>query len=202
MTIWLPILLLFLPLVPLLVLTVVYLRKRKAIPSLIIGGGSQAGKVILGIKATPASMPIYRLRASFMAPEQTEKEGFFTLTFDPPRGGSFAVEVSLPPDWAGLNPKDRSPRKAIISVDFRTVDQQVISRSFSLPHWNSRIGRPLLLPEGWEKWNQEPDLPAVSSLAYPELVKRKIYLAELAKAAEIKAAARETRKTPPPVGAT
>lgn len=167
-------------------------RKASANPRVGITKGDKEGSLGLWVNWKPGvfALEFYRIKVSYYAPESEIREGSFSVTFDSPRKAPFLQYVELPAVLKDLLTAGQTGRKAIITVEAKTVDNfVVIKESYLAQVKKIFLGqRTDKVPELEKFESVAMDAPPVASLDYAELVERKKKLKALTDAAKAKAA--------------
>ncbi len=159
------------------------------------GGNGTIGAYVTWDPAT-FDVKIYRFRFWVVSPEWSEKEMTFTFSYENPQQASFGQVFQLPPNFLKLLADPKA--KAIIAVEARSSEEFALSKDFTVKSFRR-------LYEGAKQEMGKgpatlaaigPDLPAVMSLDYAELVERRKKLKSLEAAANAKAAKKAAPAAP------
>lgn len=170
-------------------------KKAKGRPRLGIGIGSRAGTFTYWVKWEPETfaVQIYRLRVSLYNPNGDPQESVFTISHDSPIKAPFQQEVEFPPAFQSVLTKQSPDREALITFDFRTLEEHTLAANLKLSKVRKISNGEGPRPPGLNALAPaKADHPTVMTLDYSELVQRRKKLKDLEAAAKAKAA-----KAPP-----
>ncbi len=166
-------------------------RTNKAKPRIGVASGDKEGSLAFWVQwdSKAFALQFYRVKVSHYSPESKVKEGVFSVTWDPPQKESFLQMVELPAEFKDLLTEGQVGRKSIVTVEFRTIDNFAVPKSFYLAKLKEiYLQRKVAGPSVTKLAAAPVDVPSVSTLDYLELVDRRKKLKTLESEAKAKAA--------------
>jgi hypothetical protein len=183
------------------IIGVIEAKRAKASPRMGVTAGENPGTLAFWIWWNPAvfAVQVYRLRLVYYCPDSAVKDGQFTVSWDPPHKVPLYAEVQLPDAFRKIVEDSKVPDKAVVSVEFRTVEELTILRSYRLGQLRKWYhGKNERVPAIESRLNGlQADHATVMTLDYPDLVARKKKLKDLEAQAKAKAAAKAAAPAKP-----
>lgn len=182
-------------------------KRAKASPRLGISPGDVRGSLNVWVTWDPSqfNVQIYRLMFKFASPLSEQKEGVFSVTFDPLQTQPFIQVVKIPERFNQLilNAKE----KFLLTVEAKSIEELTLAKTITSHRLKGIYQGTGKLPEISNKLPlTEEDKPAVLSLDYSELQVRRKKLKDLEAQAQAKAkakpAAPAAKTTSAPAGAS
>jgi hypothetical protein len=158
-----------------------------------ISPGDRAGTLGFWASWNPeVETQFYRIRVTHWSPETKNKEGVFSVTFDPPPKGPFVQIVELPERFREVLEKESGLRRALFTMELKDTKNATTLKNFTLPKVQKVYkGKALSMPPLPNKLKPVvEDVPTVSTLDWSELVDRKKRMKKLEDEAKAKAAAK------------
>ncbi len=192
------------------VIAFIEVKRAKASPRMGLVSGGKPGTLGFWVSWDPAAftVQVYRIRFNLYHPHGYPQESMFSVSYDPVQKTPFLQTIELPTEWLALLEGKNEGHDAIITCDFRTIEELTLSADYKVGTVK-RIyhGKSQKVPSNVTKLTDaRPDVATVMTLDFSEWTARKKRLRDLEAAAKAKAAQKAATAAaapaPKPVAAT
>jgi hypothetical protein len=148
------------------------------------------------------ALSVYRIKVTYVSPDQPLKEGNFSVTYESPQKAPFVAAIEAPESF--IRYLDQMPkRKALVSYEIRFVENIVLAKTLWGEAFKKVLNGEALSKKKAPKLENmlavaKTDPPSILSLEYHEMVLRLKKVREMEAAAKAKAAKAAAAKAAAP----
>lgn len=184
------------------VVAAVEARRAVAKPKFGLAPGDAKGqfKVWVSWDTTQFALSVYRIKVSYVCPDQPLKEGNFSVTYESPQKAPFTAAIEVPESVAKYL-EGLPARKCLVTYEIKFVENIVLAKTIWVEAFTKVINGQAISKKVPKLENTlavaKADPPAIFSLEYQEMVLRLKKVREMEAAAKAKAAKAAAAKAAP-----